>query len=229
MGTARGEDHPTLKASTATTADDVYEQIKQMIVNLRLRPGEAVRERELQAALEVGRTPVREALGRLAFEGIVEVYPRRAIVVAKLGMNEIRQIFETRLVVETASASLAATRITDEEILRLATLGQELWSSRDANDARRFLEVDQYFHREIVRASRNKYLSESVERIITLNTWLWNIYNDSRHAERRDLFEHDSIIAAITAHEPSQAEEAMREHIICSRDQLISGLLWGAT
>src|SRR5438067_474252 len=123
LGTA-GQDEAV--AADLTTAEQAYEQVKELIVTLALPPGATIREPELQVRLGIGRTPLREALHRLAHDGMVRIYPRRAIVVAKLGVSEIRQVFEMRLALEPAAAALAAHRATAEDLAALAELGQDV-------------------------------------------------------------------------------------------------------
>jgi DNA-binding GntR family transcriptional regulator len=206
----------------STLAQRAYSELKDLIVTLALPPGATLREGDLQERLEVGRTPLREALHRLAHEGMLHIYPRRAIVVAKLGMSEVRQVFEVRLALETSAAALAAERATAGELAALAALGARLRASRSEVDVSTFLHTDQAFHRAIVEYARNALLAGYVDHIQSLNLWLWHSYFQTRPTRGIDLFEHDPIIAAIAAGDAPAAAAAMGAHIRLSKEQLLS-------
>src|SRR5512135_2592148 len=103
-------------------ADRAYDAIRELIVTLELPPGAVVREPELTERLGVGRTPVREALRRLAQERLVEVYPRRGIFVTPVNIRDLASLSEVRAVLESHAARLAAERATAEERGELAEL-----------------------------------------------------------------------------------------------------------
>jgi len=218
------ESAPTATDEELTDAQRAYLHVKELIVTLALAPGATVREADLQQRLGLGRTPLREALHRLAHEGMLHIYPRRAIVVATLGMAEVRQLFEVRLALETASASLAAERVTDQELAALRALGARLRESRAEVDVSRFLHADQAFHQAIAQYARNALLAEYIEHVQGLNLWLWHIYFRACPARGADLFAHDPIIAALAAHDAPAAAAAMGDHIRQSKEQLLSRL-----
>ena len=219
------QDAPVLFADSdgVTAAQQAYTQLKDLIVTLALRPGATIREGELQEKLGLGRTPLREAIHRLSHQHMLHVYPRRAVVVAKLGVQEVRQIFEVRLALETASASLAAQRIAARELEALLAIGAELRRSRDEADVAQFLHADQAFHRAITQYAHNTLLAEHVDHLLSLNLWLWHMYFETCGMRGTDLFAHEPIIAAIAARDAAAAATAMREHILSSREQLLTG------
>src|SRR6202011_5680379 len=98
---------PSKHGHGRSKTQQAYPVIKDMILRVELAPGSRVREDELQARLRIGRTPLREALQRLAHDGFLEIFPRRLIVVAKLGIEDLQQVYEARLALEPAAASLA--------------------------------------------------------------------------------------------------------------------------
>ena len=210
------------QASSAT--DDAYDAIKSMIIGLKLRPGTTLIESELVQVLGIGRTPVREALGYLARDGLLHIYPRRAIVVAKLGVPEIQQIFEMRIVLEPSAAGFAAGRITRSELAGLVGLTDQLRVLRDQVNTAEFLTLDLRFHQQVASISRNTYLRACTDHILTFNLWLWNSYFAAHGTAGTDLFTHERIVDAIAGHDGTAAMIAMREHIILSKEQLLTGL-----
>ena len=213
-----------IPAVDSTTAEQTYQRVKELIVTLALAPGATVREAELQQLLDVGRTPLREGLHRLANEGMLHIYPRRAIVVAKFGVSEVRQVFELRLALEPAAAGLAAQRVSPEDISALHAIAAQLAQQRDEVDSSQFLQIDQALHRAIARYARNALMERVIAHAQTLNLWLWYTYFAARGARQVDLFSHEAIVEAVERREASAAEAAMREHIVASKEQLMSGL-----
>jgi DNA-binding GntR family transcriptional regulator len=214
-----------LAATTNGSASHAaYARVRDLIANLDLPPGSALREADLQQQVGVGRTPLREAFQRLAQEGMLRIYPRRAIVVAKLGLPEVRQIFEVRLALEPATAALAAERMTLAQAHALSELETELQAAADRSDVKTFLETDQVFHRTIARNAENPLLAEYVEHVQTLNLWLWNTYFRAQRGHRGGLFGHQPIVDALLAGDGALASAAMHEHIVTSKRQLLRGL-----
>ena len=113
----------------ASLADRAYHAIREMIVSLELRPGAVIDERSLMEQLGIGRTPTREALRRLAQEGLVEVYPRRGMFVTNVEIRDLASLAEVRSVLESHVARLAAERATDDDRDALERLLEERGST----------------------------------------------------------------------------------------------------
>src|SRR2546423_14208995 len=123
-----------MAVATVSLAERAFHAIREMIVSLELRPGAVIDERSLMQQLGIGRTPTREALRRLAQEGLVEVYPRRGMFVTSVEIRDLACLAEVRSVLESHAARLAAERATDEDRDALETLLDEL-GRRTALDA----------------------------------------------------------------------------------------------
>jgi len=122
-GTARPLIPPSGEA--VSLADQAFYAIRELIVTLELAPGAAINERELTERLTIGRTPVREALRRLAQEQLVEVYPRRGIFVTTVDVRDLAKLCEVRAVLEPEAARLAAERATQPDLDALGDLLNE--------------------------------------------------------------------------------------------------------
>lgn len=155
---------------------------------------------------------------------MLHIYPRRAVVVAKLGVQEICQIFELRLALETTAVALAAQRLTENEVTTLRTLGEDLHASRAQTDVGQFLRTDYLFHGAIALYARNDYLVEYIDHVLTLNLWLWHTYFETHRVWGADLLSHDEIITAIAEGDAASAEALMREHVLQSKGQLLTQL-----
>jgi DNA-binding GntR family transcriptional regulator len=216
---------PTTDLRTAILADSsagavAYERLKRMIVTIEIPPGTALSEPALVARLGIGRTPVREALRRLADERLIVIFPRRGLVVAQLGLHEVQQLFEARVAVEGETARLAALRADEGDLATLAELNRAVHAAEDDGSFAAFLEVDQRLHREIARIARNTFLVEAADRILTLNDWLWHAHMARYGIEPSDYASHDRIVEAIGRRDPELARAAMAEHIERSRELL---------
>ncbi len=203
--------------SAATLA---YERLRAMIVTLELPPGTALTEPAVVEQLGIGRTPVREALRRLADDRLLVIFPRRGMVVAHLGLPEIQQLFEARLVIEGENAARAAARATAPDDADLARLNGEIHDAQSEDSFATFLTVDQRLHRAIARVARNRFLEETTDRILTLTAWLWHAQMARYGIAPDDYASHDGIVAAIARRDPPAARAAIVAHIERSRELL---------
>jgi DNA-binding GntR family transcriptional regulator len=194
-----------------------YERLKRAIVTAEIPPGTALGEASLGDQFGIGRTPLREALQRLAGDGLVVIFPRRGMVVGQLGLHEIQQLFEARIAIEGETASLAAQHALPGDREELVRLNEEIHATEEHKSFSAFLDVDQRFHRKIVRLSRNRYLGEAAERILTLNEWLWHVHMARHGVTSSDYASHDAIVEAVSGGQPEAARGAMIDHIERSR------------
>jgi DNA-binding GntR family transcriptional regulator len=197
-----------------------YERLRRMIVQLDLPPGTALTEPALVERLGIGRTPVREALRRLADERLLVIFPRRGMVVAHLGLTEVQQLFEARLTIEGETAALAAARATSHDDAHLIHHSDAVHAAQDDGSFAAFLEADQALHRAIAEVARNGFLEETAGRILTLNAWLWGAQMTRYGINADDYASHDAIMAAIAVRDAAGARRAMVAHIERSRELL---------
>lgn len=212
------------KLDERSEADEVYARLKQQIATLERRPETTYRESDLQEQLGARRGALREALYRLQHERMLQIYPRQGVRIATLSIIDIREIYEVRLVLETAAAGMAAQRHTDEELAELEALANEARSSSTAEDHARYEASHRPFHLLIARCSRNRTIEQYIEHSLTLNQWLWNIYAEARGERYVSYTGHDELVAAIASRDPAQAEEAIRAHVMHSKERLLAGL-----
>jgi len=188
-------------------------QIRELIVTLELPPGSPVSERELMERLGLGRTPVREALRTLARERLVEVYPRRGIVVSPVDVGDLAALSEVRITLESFAAHQAAERANaaDREVAR--SLLAELRRVAAADDERALIELDQRIHRHVYHCAHNPYLESTLNEYYTLTLRIWFLALD-RVARLDDaVTEHGEILQAIIDGSAGHARDVMRRHI----------------
>src|SRR6476619_1212759 len=202
--------HQPEAESARSLSDQAYYRIRELIVTLELAPGSLVSERELMERLGVGRTPVREALRTLAREKLVEVYPRRGIVVSPVDVGDLALLSEARITLESFAARLAAERANaDDREIALALLA-ELPRLADTRDERALIELDQRIHRHIYRCAHNPFVESTLNEYYTLTLRIWFLALD-RVARLDDAVgEHRELLEAICDGDPSRAEDVMR-------------------
>jgi DNA-binding GntR family transcriptional regulator len=206
-------------APPATAGDHVEPQaarahaaIRQLIVSLELRPGSVLDERSLMERLGMGRTPVREALRRLAQERLVEVYPRRGMFVTSVEIRDLASLSEVRGVLEAQAARLAAERATEADRTELAALVAEI-DAGCARDERELMALDERIHRAIYRCAHNPFLEATLEEYYVLALRIWHVALDYARELRAAVREHRGLLEAVREGVADRAEELMRAHV----------------
>jgi DNA-binding GntR family transcriptional regulator len=203
------EDESQLSALTR----QAYQRLRDLIVTLRLQPGALINEAALMDELAVGRTPLREALQRLAGEGLVVLRPRRGAFVAGLSLLDLQQIFELRRVLEGYAAGLAAERATPADLAALQAALDQLPAAGASGDPQALIEVDRAFHRALARAAHNRFLENTLSRLYNLNLRLWYLALDKIGPMHDAVADHQRVLTALRQRDSAQAETALREHI----------------
>jgi DNA-binding GntR family transcriptional regulator len=197
----------------ASLADRAYNAIREMIVSLELRPGAVIDERSLMEQLEIGRTPTREALRRLAQERLVEVYPRRGMFVTSVEIHDLASLAEVRSVLESNAARLATERATDDDRGVLEALLDELDGQTDL-DARGLMALDERIHRQVYRTAHNPFLESTLEEYYVLALRLWYLALDRTRELEQAVLGHRELLEAILDGDATRAEETMRGHVL---------------
>ena len=192
-------------------AERAYVAIRRLIVTLDLEPGSVINERELVERLGIGRTPVREALRRLAQEGLVEVYPRRGMFVTDVDVRRLAQLSEVRAVLEPEAARLAAERLAEPGRGELEELLHEL--DADELDEQALMALDERIHRAVYRWARNDLLEATLEQYYVLALRIWTIALDRRHELQDAVQEHRALLEAIRDGDGERAAATMRAHV----------------
>ena len=188
-------------------ADKAYHAIRALIVSLELAPGAVIDERALIERLGIGRTPVREALRRLAHEQLVEVFPRRGMFVTNVDVRDLARISEVREALEPEAARLAAERATEAERDELAALRDSIKRGAD------LMELDERIHRAIYAAAHNHLMEKTLGEYYVLAHRIWMIALDRNEALEEAVEAHRNLVLAIINGAGEQAAEMMRAHV----------------
>lgn len=193
-----------------------YEAVRAVALSPDRRPGERLKEEELAASLGVSRTPIREALRRLAAEGIVEFVPNRGAHVATWGGTDLEEIFNLRARLEGYAAFRAATRIEAAQLAQLAQLAERMDRAAASGGTRaidRVTELNGAFHQLIVTAAHSQRLESLLAGLIQVSLAHRTFRRYSPEALGRSLAHHHELVAAMRAGDPDWAEAIMRSHI----------------
>ncbi len=197
---------------SASLADQAYYAIRRLIVSLELAPGSTLNERDLTEQLGIGRTPTREALRRLAQEKLVDVYPRRGMVVTKVDVRDLARLCEVRAALEPEAARLAAERATAYDVAEIEALAEELAAPR-RQGRQALIALDEQIHRTIYRSAHNHFLEATLEEYYALALRIWMLALEETGGLRAAVYEHRELLEAIAAGNAPRAAELMRDHV----------------
>jgi DNA-binding GntR family transcriptional regulator len=194
-------------------ADRAYVELRDRIVTLRIAPGEPIDEDRLGQELAMGRTPVREAIKRLALENLVTVFPRRGTFASEINITDLAHVSDVRAHLEGHAAYRAAERITDGQKAELDELLAELGHSRGSDNVEALMALDARVHRFIYRCTGNPYLEETLTRYLNLSLRIWHLVLDRLPHLFARVHEHADVLQAIAAGKPERARDILTEHI----------------
>jgi DNA-binding GntR family transcriptional regulator len=202
-----------------SVSDRVYEVVQERILNGDLEAGSRVHQENISDELGVSRTPVREALARLAADGLVELLPNRGARVAEVTLDDMRIAYEARLGVEPLAARFAAERREPDDLKRMRSAVAD---QRRARSARALYRAVRAFHVAVVGAARNPLLTRFAGGLWAGRIGLHVVLRQAdQEALEADAEEHDQITVAIEQGDGDLAERLMREHIAVSLERLI--------
>ncbi len=208
----------------ALLADRAYEELRDRLVTLQIKPGEPIDEDQLGRELEMGRTPIREAIKRLALENLVTVFPRRGTFASEINITDLAHITDVRQALEGQAAYRAAERITDAQQAELTRLLEELHESRGSDDLPALMALDTRVHRFIYRLSGNPFLEETLYRYFNLSLRIWYLVIDRLPHMFQRVHEHEPLLQAIAARDPELARDIVAGHVATFESEIRSVL-----
>jgi DNA-binding GntR family transcriptional regulator len=195
-------------APAQSLTDRAYAEIEEMIVTLRLAPGSAVSESELSGLLGIGRTPIREALQRLARERLVAIFPRRGIFVTDINVTSQLRLLEVRREIERLIARSAARRATAAERERFSALAAAFESAAKANDDVTFMRIDRDFNVLCSVAAHNEFAAGAMSLMHSLSRRFWYLHYKQAADMPLTAKLHADIARAIAAGDEERAAKA---------------------
>jgi DNA-binding GntR family transcriptional regulator len=201
------------RAPRLSLRDQAYEAIKDRIITCEFRPGECINEASVSALLGFGRTPVHQAIDRLMLEEMVDVIPRKGVIVKPVILQNVMQMIEVRLVNETQCARLAAERAEDGHVTDMSAVLAKATRAIDDQDIHTLMTLDRDFHQLLASASKNFELAEILRRLNDRSLRFWFISFTTPDHHRSFQRQHEAVFDAVRKHDADDAENAMRLHI----------------
>lgn len=193
----------------------IYQMIQNQIMTKKLFPGSRIVEEQLAQDSGISRTPIRVALKRLSYEGLVTIIPRKGAVVASPTKEEMSAAYDCKQLLECKAISLACKYISGEDIDALEALVQEELETHRTRNLPRFIEINQEFHRRIAHASRNSYFEKYIMELHhTCDVYLifYDRFASTTAEESQALKEHRAILEALRTRDEAAAVQRMRLH-----------------
>jgi DNA-binding GntR family transcriptional regulator len=206
--------------------DEAYQVIKRQIIELQLAPGASFTEGELAVALDLSKTPVREALVRLRQERLVDAVARSGYRVAEVTVKHARDLLQLRTLLEVEAAGTAAERGADVELLReLQQLARESYDSTDRNSIARFMRQNTRFHVLLAQLGGNDALATMLEQVMEQLERLFHLGLALRSRGDEIVHEHGELLKAIKAGDADSARRIAAEQTSASQLMVLNALL----
>lgn len=203
-----------------TKSDQAYHALRRAIVVGEIPTNTPLDEADLTGRLDTGRTPIREALKRLALEQFVVWPPRRTAYVREIGPFEVNRLYESRLVLEEPVTRLTAERITDAGLTELDRICAELERAAEAGNVYEAVELDHQLHLAIAYGSDNRFLAEAVGNLNCRSLRLWYVAQKELGLENVPQC-HADIVEALRTRDPERAAAEARRHVLGSHDRQV--------
>jgi DNA-binding GntR family transcriptional regulator len=197
-------------AGSQLLSDQAYEAIRDKLVHLEIAPGDPIDEVKLAAELGLGRTPVREAIKRLAYQKLVVIYPRSGSYAAHIDVADLASLCDIRERLEGLAAERAASQARYEERQELRQLLDELEGDCPPS---RLLELDSAAHRAVHRLSHNRYLYDTLTQTLDLSLRIWNMARERLPHLEHHVHGQVEILKAILDRDPARARELAERHV----------------
>jgi DNA-binding GntR family transcriptional regulator len=205
-------------------SDKAYDLIKGEILTCSLEPGQQIAQQQLAERYQLGLTPIREALQRLAQEGFMTSIPRFGYVVTPITLSDVHEIFELRAILESAAARLAAQRGTDEQLDEFARAADFTYVHKDPQSYPDFLALNADFHRSLALIAGNGRLADQISRGLDELTRVFHLGLDLRDSAEEMREEHLALAGAICSRDADQAEAVVQSQIQGSRQRVLEAL-----
>lgn len=198
---------------TVSKSEQAYRLLEEQIVTMTIAPGAMLSEVELSQQLGIGRTPVREALQRLANEHLVEIMPRRGIRVTEINVKQQLRLIEVRRELEGLQAQLASKRANDVQKERFQLLANNMLEQSEKNDYIGFVRSDREFNELLAAASDNQFAATMLKQLHGLSRRFWHRHYQSAADLQQVAALHAAVAEAIAAGAHNEAQAAVNAHM----------------
>jgi DNA-binding GntR family transcriptional regulator len=190
----------------------VHTVLQQRILDGVLRPGERIDLDAIAQELAVSRTPVRTALRQLESEGLVTIYPHRAVMVSELSADDLEQMYAVRIQLESLAAQMAVPNLTDADLAEMRAVQRDLTQVVDEANPALFAEKDRAFHLALYRSANNKFLSRLIDDLRKASLRFLTVYATVERLSTA-VAEHEQIIAAAEARDSKKVVSLIQQNL----------------
>lgn len=205
-----------------TGADFVYDELKRQIISLELKPGERVYEPAMASALQVSRTPLREAIRRLVSESLLEQQPTGGVVVPALDEAAISELYEVRAAMESLMARNACLKATPADIEALEGILER--NAAMVGFADEAMKQGMSLHGRIAEIAGNSWARRFHDQISNQMERYRHFTNSTQERRDQALAQHRTLVAAVAAGNPDQAARTAFEHVMGARDAAVRAI-----
>lgn len=209
---------PHLATDTQGMHESAYLQVHELIASGELAPGSWLREKSLADRIGVSRTPVREALKRLAAEGMVEISRNKGAQVVSFTSDDLASLYDMRAVFESHAALLAVPRMTDDDVNALSDLAAAMEERVRSGKLGDLGILNSAFHEVIVERCGNRHFTSALHTFMRPGVVAHTFRNYSPEALNRSMHHHAELVIAARARDGEWAEAIMRAHILAARN-----------
>lgn len=202
-----------LAVSAGSLADAAYAEIKRHIVTLKFKPGEYLNEGQICEATKMTKAPVHQALQRLKLEGLVQILPRKGIVVQPVTIDEVIDVIDVRYLNEPCCVERATAFASDQAMQEMSEILAATPSLIAARDVESLMYLDRVFHNSIARAAGNEILTDLLSNLHDRSLRFWVISLSDPERMKRVENEHLNILEAMKRRDAAGARQAMEDHI----------------
>ena len=213
------------RSKKLSLTETAYQALRARVLSGELRPGAEFSESELADQLSMSKTPVREALGRLVAEGLIEAFPRRGYRVTPVTVKDINDLFAIRAMTEGTAASMAALNLTPADLDRLETLAEARYDPSQGESVQSFVKANRDFHIAIAEGANNPRLLAMVAAFLDECTRLFYLGALSRDVNPETSNDHRRIVGVLRLRDPDQARAAMVEHSEHTQQGILKALI----
>ena len=198
------------------------EALRETILRDEIKPGERLTMAHLSAKLGMSPTPIREAIRVLEAQGLLQHTPHYGVSVASFSMEDAREVYMMRAILEPLATRLAATRLDATALQRLHALEKEMEDAYAMADAQRLAKANAQWHLCIYEGAQSRLLYDIILQLWSRFPWevIWVVPNLGEHS----LEQHRAVVTALDAHDEDEAESVMRAHIVAGKESVLAHL-----
>ena len=220
-GAAEWLPHGAAQTKPLSLTQRAYAEIRHRIITLGFRPGEFLNESTICQLLDIGRTPVHEALHLLKLEGLVEIIPRKGVLIRPDSLNDVIALLEARMIIEPQCMGLAAERAQAHHLKVLDDLLQATRRAIEQGDRAEFMSLDSRFHDELVTAASNTMLADVMRLLHQRASRIWHLQVWSDEDLKLTKLEHEAIFKAVKRGDREAAVAAAQTHLTSLKRRIL--------